>query len=262
MKTFGVGWVLKTLAAQEGLNVVAEGIDDVCFGLTISSDKTADQVFRENSALYNYQIVDGNPIRLVRRTVNDSLVIDVEINEVDCIRRGQAPAVSFSRVDPATLPRQVEVQHVDPARDYAVSTQVARHTAAPRTNTQISIPTDFIISAQQARDMAFDLLYRLWAQQLSLSFEHPNLRIDPGTTIRLTTGRGVFVIQVTGNTINMPARTNTINATILLASKGVTVAAPEADPFSVNAVAILTEDSTSPVIEWTTEDDIPILTEG
>src|SRR5258707_623994 len=150
--TFGVGFVLETLAAQEGINALAVGIDDVCYGFVISSDKTFSQVVRENSAIYNYQIFDGDPVRLVRRAVNDALIIDYEVNEVDCIRRGTSPAVSLSRVDPASLPRQVEIQYVDPARDYATTSQVARHTAAPKTNTQLSVSIDFIISAQQARD--------------------------------------------------------------------------------------------------------------
>lgn len=235
MKTFGVGWILETLAEEEGLNAQAENIDDVCFGMVISSDKTFLQVARDHSSVYNYQIVDGDPIRLVRRLVNDDLVIDVEINEVDCLRRGAAPAISLSRVDPTFLPRQVEIQYIDPERDYATATQVARHTAAPRTNTQISVSIAFIISAQQARDMAFDLLYRLWSQQLSLSFEHPDLSIEPGDTVRLTSTQGVFVCIVVSNTINMPSRTNAINATILLASKSATiVTAPEADTYVAN----------------------------
>jgi hypothetical protein len=168
----------------------------------------------------------------------------------------------MSRVDPASLPRQVEIQYIDPERDYATSSQVARHTAAPRTNTQISVAISFIISAQQARDMAFDLLYRIWAQQLSLSFEHPDLTIEPGDTVRMTTGRGVFVCLVTGSTINFPARTNTIGAVILLTSKGITITAPQADSYSASSVAILTEDSSSPVIETLTEDGAPIITEG
>ncbi len=235
MKTFGVGWILETLGAQEGLNVEADGIDDVCFGMVISSDKTALQVFRENSSVYNYQIVDGDPIRLIRRAVNDDLVIDLDIAEGECIRRGKSPVISFSRIEPSALPRQVEIQYIDPDRDYAIATQVARHAAAPRTNTQISIAIDFVISAQQARDMAFDLLYRIWSQQLGISFEHPDTRIEPGDTIRLTTGRGVFICIVVSQTLNMPARTNTIRATILLSSKGVTIAAPSADPFIPNA---------------------------
>ncbi len=242
--TFNVSFVLETLATQEGLNVICVGIDDVCYGMVISSDKSFLQVAQEASNVYNFQIVDGNPIRLVRRAVNDSLVMDVDINEVDCIRRGSAPAVRLSRIDSSSLPRQVEIQYIDPERVYAITTQSARHTAAPRTNTQISLAIDWVISAQQAKDMAFDLLYRIWAQQLRLSFEHPNMQIEPGDTVRLTTARGMFDCLVVGNTLNMPARTNTISAVILLTSKGSSsgspaifsptiVTAPEADPYSI-----------------------------
>ncbi len=236
LTTLNVSYAFEKLATQEGLSLICDGIDDVCYGMVISSDKTFRQFAQEHSSVYNYQIVDGNPIKLVRRAVNDDLVIDFDINEVDCIRRGDSPAVMLSRVDPASLPRQVEIQYGDPERDFATTTQVARHTAAPRTNTQISVLIDFIISAQQARDMAFDLLYRLWSQQLGLTFEYPDMTIEPGDTVRLTTGRGIFDCLVTGNTLNFPARTNTITATILLTSKGVTVTAPEADnPFITNA---------------------------
>lgn len=233
MTTFTLSFILETLATDEGLNLITSGIDDVAFGMVISSDKTFLQVAREHSAVYNYQIVDGDPIVLTRRAVNDDLVIDYpDLNETDCIRRSGAPAVQLSRVDPASLPRQVEIFHIDPDRDYAISSQVARHTAAPTTNSQISLSIDFIISTQQARDLAFDLLYRIWAQQMALSFEHPNMNIAPGDTFTLTTTRGTFTCLVGSNRLNMPARTNTIAATILLTSKGVTVSAPEADePF-------------------------------
>ncbi len=236
MIDFEVGWVLEKIGADKGLNVVAEGFDDRCFGWATTSDKTVKQIFQENSVVYNYQIVDGDPIRLVRREVNDDLVIDFEIDETDdnCIRRDKGPTVQFSRVDPAMLPRQVEIFHIDPDRAYAYSSQVARHPSAPHSNPPLSTAIDFTISAQQARDLAFDLLWRLWAQQLGLTFEHKDLRIEPGDTIRLTCSRGVFVVLVTNSTINMPARTNTIVATILLASRGQTMAAPEADPFVPN----------------------------
>ncbi len=261
------GYVAETLGTDEGLNVSVEGMDDVtCFGAVISSDKTFKQFCQQHSAPLNYQIVDGDPIRLVRRAVNDDLVIDVEINETECIRRSKAPAVSFSRVDPSSLPRQVEVQYIDPVRDYANSSQIARHHAAPRSNTQISVSLDLVISAQQARDIAFDLLYRLWSQQLLLAFEHPNMAIEPGDTFRLTSTKGVFICIVVGQTLNMPQRTNSIRATVLLASKGQTIAASNADPFSIVDISILAEDGLiSPdvvEVEWRTEDDERMITEG
>src|ERR1700751_5507456 len=126
LTTFEVGWIIQTLAEQEGLNVVIDGIDDVCYGMVISTDKTFGQWARQHAAPYNYQIVDGDPIRFVRRAVNSSLTIDFQIAETDCIRRNGSAAVSFSRIEPSALPRQIEIQYTDPDRDYATNTQVAR----------------------------------------------------------------------------------------------------------------------------------------
>lgn len=259
MKTFPVSWVIEKLAEQEGLNVECENIDDVCFGMQITTDKTFLQWAQQHSLVYNYQIVDGDPIRLVRRKVNDDLTIDFEIDESDCIRRDKTvPAVSLTRIPPTFLPRQVEIQHIDPERDFAYGTQIARHIAAPRNNPLVSIAIDFVISAQQARDMAFDVLYRLWAQQLVVLFEHKDMRIEPGDTVRLTTRRGTYTVLVTKNTLNMPTRTNTVEAAILLTTKGASIAAGEADPFALSGETILDEDDEELILE----DGELIVTEG
>ncbi len=234
-KTFSVGWILEEVARQRGVNLVTENIDDRCYGWLVSSDKTLGQFLQQHAPAYNYGIIDGDPVRLVRREVNDGLAIDVEIDESECIRRGEEPAVSLTRAEPSSLPRQVEIQHMDPDRDFAFNTQTARHTAAPIVNTTLSLTLDFVISSQQGRDMAFDILYRMWAGQLGLEFEHPDLRIEPGDVIELTTTRGTFTCIVASQTINMPARTNSIKAVVLLTSKAVSPAtAPTADPFDDN----------------------------
>src|ERR1043165_2689384 len=111
LKTFSVGWIIERFAAEKGVSLVTENIDDLCYGMVVSSDKTLNQFLTQHSAPYNYQIVDGDPIRLVRRKVNSDLVINVEIDEADCIRRGDAPAVKLTRREPSTLPRQVEIQY-------------------------------------------------------------------------------------------------------------------------------------------------------
>lgn len=260
MKDFNVGWILQKVGEDKGFDVVTEGIDDRCFGMTVTADKSVKQIFQENSGIYNYQIIDGDPIRLVRRKVNDDLVIDFEINETDddCIRRAPAPTIAFQRVDPRSLPRSVEVQYSDPDRGYAMTPQLATYPGAPRSNPPISIAIDFVISAQQARDLAFDLLYRLWAQQLGVNFEHKDLSIEPGDTIELTCSKGVFILLVIKNTINMPARTNSIFATVLLSSRGQTIAAQGADPFRVSDISILTADDA----EWITADGERIITQG
>lgn len=219
LKTFSVGWIFEKFAEEKSINLVTENIDDRCYGMVVSTDKSLNQFLRDHMVAYNFQIVDGDPIRLVRRSVNDSLEIDFDIDESECIRRGQEPSVRLTRVEPSRLPRQVEIQYMDPDRDYAFATQVARHTAAALVNTTLSVTLDFVISAQQARDMAFDLLYRIWSQQIGAEFEHGDLTIEPGDVVRLTTTRGVFTCLVDKQTINMPARSNSIMASVLLTSK-------------------------------------------
>lgn len=230
LKTFSVGWIFEKFAEEKGVNLVTENIDDHCYGMVVSSDKSLVQFLRDHMVPYNFQIVDGDPIRLVRRAVNDDLEIDFEIDESECIRRGQEPAVRLTRIEPSRLPRQVEVQSMDPDRDYAFGTQVARHTAAALVNTTVTVRLDFVISAQQARDLAFDVLYRIWSQQTEAEFQHPDLRIEPGDVVRLTTTRGTFTLLVQQQAINMPARTSSIRATVLLTAKAITVVnAPTAD---------------------------------
>lgn len=237
LKTFNVGWIFEKFAAQEGVSLIAQGFDGiVCYGLNVSSDKDLRSFLRQHAAPYGYQIVDGDPVRLVRREVNDDLIIDLEIDETECIRRGKAPAVRLRRVEPSDLPRQVEIQYADPDRNFAFNTQVARHTASPVVNTTLSVTLDFAISSQQARDMAFDLLYRIWGQQLALEFEHPNITVEPSDVLQVATTRGTFICLVTKQALNMPARTNTIIAPVLLTSAATSVVtAPTADPFNNNA---------------------------
>src|SRR5207244_1517607 len=113
----------------------------------------------------------------------------------------------FSRVDPATLPREVEIFYIDPDRDYATSSQVARHLSAPTTNAKISISLSLVLSATQVRKLAFDWLYRIWSQQLTLGFEHKDRRIQNGDVLQITCDQGVYVCIVDLVTHNTKQRT-------------------------------------------------------
>lgn len=229
--TFDVDWVFETIGAQYGVNVFGDGIDDVCFGCVFGTDSTLGQFLIQHKGIYNYQIVDsvdaiGAPVTyLKRRAVNSDLIIDLEINEQDCIIRDpSAPAMKFTRIDPLGLYRTVEVQYSDPDRGYAINTQIATHHAVSRQHGKLTVPTSFIISKDQARSLAFDLLYRLWAQRPALEFEHPNPNIQAGDAITVIGRQGTFDIIVQEQTITKE-RTSLIKATALLTSKGIIIAA-------------------------------------
>lgn len=246
--TFSVSDIISKLAEQENVNIEVSGIDDTCYGLVIGSDKSFSSFLAQHAGPFNYLTVDGDPIRIIRRSVNDDLVIDYEINQTECITRQGSPAVSFRKIDPETLPGQIELQYIDPDREFSITTQYAKHryqkqssrgaaddltsptSAATNTRISSSVQVDFILSADQAREIAYDYLYRIWSQQLSVQFEHVDLSIEPGDSVQLTTDQGIFTLLVMESTITN-ARTNLIIATVLLASTGVTVSGGAADPY-------------------------------
>lgn len=247
--TFNVSDVLDMLAQQENVNLSIEGIDDICYGLVITADKSFAQFLSQHKGPFNFQVVDGDPIRIVRRSIDDGLTIDYTINQTACIAREGSPALQFQKTDPETIPGQIELQYMDPAREFEVTTQYAKHryrkqgaqqaaadltgqTGSAATNTRISssIAIDFVISADQARSMAYDYLYRLWSQQLSITFEHPDLSIEPGDTVQLTADQGVFTLLVQESTITK-SKSNLIVAAVLLTSSGANIVGGVADAY-------------------------------
>jgi hypothetical protein len=217
--TIDFAFVMETVAAGQGLAARCEGIPDQCYGLLVSADTTFARFCAAERDFWNFQVIDGSPIRLVRRPVNDAYTSDYIINQSDCVSRAGAPSIIFTRVDRALLPAIVEVQYIDPFRLYDTTTQYAKHIGAPCTNTKMSVSTSFVINPHQAKDMAFDLLYRIWTQQLSARFEHPDLTIEPGDTVTLVTAQAAFQMLVQTATQTRD-RTNIIQATVLLTSSG------------------------------------------
>jgi len=218
---FFISDIILKLAEQEGVSISVENIDDTALGCLISDDKSFNDFLTQHALPYNYQIVDGSPIRVVRRVYGDAGGIDLVVNQSECITR-QGPALQWSRLDPFSLPKQVEIQHQDPDRGYASSTQIAQHPGAPTENFGISIALDYVVTADAARALALDTLYRIWAQSISVAFEHPNIAIEPSDVIQLVSDDGTFVMLVTENAITA-ARTNRVTA-VLVGAATVTTA--------------------------------------
>src|SRR5262245_58811790 len=137
LTTFPVAWIIETIGEQYGVNLLTDGIDDECFGCAFGTDSSLDQFIVAHKGLYNYQPFDtvddnGVPVTILkRRAVGDDLMIDLEVDESECIMRDQAqPVIRYTRVDPLSLPRAVELSYIDPDRGYAVNTQPATFHAA------------------------------------------------------------------------------------------------------------------------------------
>jgi hypothetical protein len=79
--------------------------------------------------------------------------------------------------------------------------------------------------------MAFDTLYRIWSQQLAVSFEHGDLTIETGDVVRLTCDQGVFTLLVQEVTYTVQ-RTVIVQAIALLTSAGISIAAGQPDSYT------------------------------
>jgi len=221
LSSYNVSDILLKIAEQDGVNLSVENIDDTALGCLIADDKSFNAFLTQHALPYNYLIIDGDPIRLVRRIYGDAGGIDLVVNQSECIVR-DGPVLRWSRVDPFTLPRQVEVQYTDPDRDFATNTQLAHHPGAPTSTPGISIALDFTVTADQARALAFDTLYRIWSQLLSVTFEHPNLAIEPGDVLQIVSDDGTFTMLATETSLTV-SRTNEVSC-VMLGSATVTAA--------------------------------------
>jgi putative tail protein len=231
MLSFNVSGILETIGPQYGLNVQCDGIDDVAYGCVITSDAPIIQFYQGEMGLYNYQIIDriidGIPIvNLVRRPIGSNLTIDFEITEASCIQRDPSqPVITCTRTDPDSLPRRLELQYTSSDRLYATNVQDAKNPAARVTNGSLSVSTRFIIPDDTARELCFDYLFRLWANQLSVAFEHENPNIEPGDTIDLVRTNGLLLTLLVQQQTLTKERTSQVTGILLQQQTGINIAA-------------------------------------
>lgn len=236
--SFYVSGIMEQMGTRFGINTGCDGLEaDLCYGVMVNSRAVFSQFLTKHAAPYNYimldDIIEGAPIiRLIRRAVNDDLEIDATVNQSDCIVSDpqNEPAIKYNRTDPSSLPAQVELQYISWDRDFAINTQYARNNGARVQQNIYSASVDFILDDATARDIAYDLLWRMWMQQLSISFTHPDLTIEPSDIVEMNTDQGTFTIQVLTSMItkepmgqNAIGRVNQLSGQMLLTKKGTTV---------------------------------------
>lgn len=237
---FYVSGIFETIGSKCGVNIGCDGMDDdMCYGIVISSQATVTQLLNKHKGIYNFlildDIIDGIPIiRLIKRAVGDDLEVDAIINQADCIPPDdKTPAIQFTRVDPMSLPRSVELQYISFDRNFAINTQYAHNEGAKTQQAIMSVQSDFILTDAVARKLAYDLLYRMWQQQLTISFEHRDLTLEPGDVVQIQTDAGVYVIQILTSMITKEpndssgsGRTNLLSGQLLLTRRGGTTITP------------------------------------
>ena len=202
-----------------------DGVTNMAYGLTITDQSALIDHFNKHKQVFSYQIIDGAPIKIVRRAVDGSLVIDLDITEqADCIRRNGAPAVTFSRVDPTTLPVAVNVNYVSVDESFDTKMQSATYDGTGRATSVLAVNTDYAGTADENRILAFDILYQARARALTMGLEIGNLAPQVSDIIQLTTNDGSVYVTLVDQQTYTKNRSNQIGALALLTSVGVNVA--------------------------------------
>jgi len=201
------------------------GVTNQAYGLTITDQSALIDHFTKHKLVFSYQIVDGFPFTIVRRPVDGSLTIDLDITEqADCIRRNGAPAITFSRVDPTTLPVAVNLNYVDVGKDFDTKMQSATHDGTGRASSTLAVSTDYCGLPDENRILAFDILYQVRAKALTVSFEIGNLAPQISDVIQLTTDEGNIYVTLVDQQTYTKNRSNQIGALALLTSAGANIA--------------------------------------
>jgi hypothetical protein len=216
---------LEAVGELGGVATQCEGIDDQADGVVFNglSPRTVFATYRDQ---YSFRIVDGDPVRLVRRAVNDDLTVDATLATSDLITaKADDDVVTVTRQDDNALANQIEITYNDKAINYQQGQQQFRRQQQPiavSTSHVIQrITTDFIVTATEAIGICADMLARIWARKINLKFTAaPALgEIEESDILVVPTSQATFTVDVTRRTV-LPDNSVQIEADFLQAVRG------------------------------------------
>ncbi len=108
------------------------------------------------------------------------------------------PALEITRAQEMDLPREVDVDVIDPSRNFEVNTQRARRIATSARSVQkFALPV--VCDADTAKQIAEARLYTAWAERdlVKLSLSRAWLALDPSDVIDLSNGNLLRIASVT-----------------------------------------------------------------
>ncbi|WP_210340492.1 phage tail protein [Bradyrhizobium sp. CCBAU 51753] len=199
------------------------GIDDQCYGVIVTSQGSVGDFLTSHKDIYNFQILDGDHIKIVRREVNSSLVIDFDVDEADLIRTNGSPTISFSRATPDQVPVGVNLTYPDFNRGFDLKPESALHEGTSASTLISSLSSSFVVDSTTARDLAFTILYTLRAKGLRLAYEMTDTRVEAGDTVQITTTSGDLYVTLVEKQTHTKNRTAQVQALNLLTATGVDV---------------------------------------
>jgi Putative phage tail protein len=169
-------------------------------GFVISREASGRSIIEALAPLQSLSLSDNDGTLSVTPVVHDAAVhvFDAGLLGADIASRKNDQNADERKLDPATnLPDEIQVRYADPLRDYQINMQRARRMTA-RTQIRQTIDLPAVLSADRAKQMAEQLLAKLWRErqkrQIRLPMSHVTVR--PGETIRFSDRlHGYWLVQ-------------------------------------------------------------------
>ncbi|GAB4444011.1 MAG: hypothetical protein OHK0026_10800 [Rhodocyclaceae bacterium] len=118
----------------------------------------------------------------------------------------EPPPLELRRTAEAELPRQITVQHLDPARDYQVNAQRARRSTSPST-ADLSVDLPLVLEASEAKAIAERMVWLQWLGRDTVTCQLPiaYLHVEPGDKLVVLDGEGrARTLRVTRRELRLP----------------------------------------------------------
>ena len=125
---------------------------------------------------------------VLRHTIADTSIFSNEWRAA-ADKKAQPPALQITRAQELDLPVEIDVDYIDPSRNFEVNSQRARRTASHAQSVQkINLP--IVCASDTAKQVAETRLYALWAERELIRFYISRrwLAVDPGDVVDLGNG--------------------------------------------------------------------------
>jgi len=204
-KPVALSTVLRELARLAGYadsDILIENIPDMVNGAFFRDADTYQETLQQLSRAFSFDIVEsGSKIKFRRPPTDAAFKVDGSIPSGRLVAQ-DGREISAGRTPDTDLPRQVELQYVDPAIGYDYSKQYARRPSAPIAVSQSTITEvirlPVVLNASQAATLAAQRLYRLWEGQISQAFTTgPEFSfLEPGDVVEVRTDDFIWTAHV------------------------------------------------------------------
>ena len=176
-------------------------------GYTISKRTTPSRIIDPLGKIFNFDSVESNGrIYFTKRDKTSPNAI--EIKEEDFIRKSNKDHFKEYRKQDSDLPMEVNLNFIDPERDYERNSATAKRQVAPfravSSDTKNSVTLPATLTAEQAKNAVSRYLFAQWAERTtySLQLSQRYLYLDPLDTPTIILGEGANEFRFQGRIQN------------------------------------------------------------